>query len=176
MKKDQKIQAVEVYVGIFEKPGIFLMDFKGLDVTEMTELRRKLREADVSLRVVKNTLAKRALDQVGVTGLHDYFVGPVGVAWSQENVAAPARVILKFIKDHEKGVIKAGLVDGVVVEENDIEAISMLPTKLELQAKVASALNAPMVALARTVNALPQKLAMTVNALRAKKEEEPEAA
>ena len=121
MNKDQKIEAVEMYVGIFEKPGIYLMDFKGLDVMEMTELRRKLREADVSLRVVKNTLAKRALDKVGVAGLHDYFVGPVGVAWSQEDVAAPARVILKFIKDHKKGAITVGLVDGAVVDSGELD-------------------------------------------------------
>jgi large subunit ribosomal protein L10 len=176
MKREQKIQAVEEYVGIFEKPGIFLMDFKGLDVTEMTELRRKLREADVSLRVVKNTLAKRALDEAKVAGLHEYFAGPVGVAWAQDDVAAPARVILKFIKEHDKGVIKVGMIDGAVVTDKEIVAISKLPSKHELQAKVASALNAPLVSLARTVNALPQKLAMTVNALKAKKEEEANAA
>ncbi len=172
MHKDQKVQIVEEYLGIFEKPGIYLMDFKGLNVAEMTELRTKLREADVSMRVVKNTLAKRALDQIGITGLHDYLVGPVGVLWTQDDIAAPARVVLKFIKDHEKGTVKAGLVDGTVVPGDRIEAISKLPSKKQLQARVASALNAPIVKLARVLNAMPQKLAATVKALEDKRSAE----
>lgn len=171
MMRDQKVQVVEEYVGMFEKPGVYLMDFTGLNVAELTELRRKLRDADVSLRVVKNTLAKRALQQLGIESFKGFFVGPIGVVYSSDSVT-PAKVLLDFLKTHDKMKIKAGYVDGKVVNNMEIEAISKLPTKLELQARVASALNAPIVKLARTLNALPVKLALTVKALGDKKAEE----
>ena len=164
MTKEQKIQVVEEYVGIFDKPGIYLMDFRGLNVTEMTELRGKLCEANVSMRVVKNTLAKRALERVGIESLQRFFVGPVGVIWSEDSVT-PARLLLSFIKEYEKGTIKAALLDGSLVTDNEIEAVSKLPTKQELQAKLASALNAPSVKIARALNAVPEKFARLIKAL-----------
>ena len=170
MTKKQKIQIVEEYVGMFDKPGVYLMDFRGLNVIEMTELRRKLREADVSMRVVKNTLARRALKQAGIESLDSFFVGPIGVVWSQEDSVTPARVLTRFIKGHEKGTIKAGLVDGALVTGNELEAISVLPTKRELHTKVVSVLNAPIVRFARALNAVPEKFTRTVNALKEKKE------
>lgn len=172
MKKDQKVQIVEEYVGIFEKPGIYLMDFTGLNVAEITDLRRKLRESSVSMRVVKNTLAKRALKQLGNDSLDEYLVGPIGVAYSAEDAVAPAKILLDFRKSHDKMTIKVGYVDGKVVDEMAISAISKLPSKLELQAKLASVLNAPIVKLARTLNAAPVKLALTIKALEEKKSKE----
>ncbi len=172
MKKDQKVQIVEEYVGIFEKPGIYLMDFTGLNVAEITDLRRKLRESSVSMRVVKNTLAKRALKQLGNDSLDKYLVGPIGVAYSAEDAAAPAKILLDFRKNHDKMTIKIGYVDGRVVDEKAIDAISKLPSKLELQAKLAYVLNAPIVKLARTLNAAPVKLALTIKALEEKKSKE----
>jgi len=171
MTREQKIQVVEEYVGIFEKPGVYLMDFTGLNVAEMTELRRKLREANVSMRVVKNTLAKRALQQLGNEGLEEYFIGPVGVVYSQEDSVMPAKVLLDFLKEHDKGTVRAGLVDGKIVGDDEIEAISKLPGRQELYAMVASGLNAPMVKLARALNALPVKLALVVKALGEKQAE-----
>ena len=168
MTRDEKIQIVQEYVGMFDKPGVYLMDFTGLNVAEITQLRSKLRAADVSMRVVKNTLAKRALKELGNDSLDNYFVGPVGVVYSAEDSAAPAKVLLDFLKDHEDIVVKAGFVDGKVVGETEIKAISKLPTKHELQTMVASTLNAPIVKLARVLNALPVKLARTVKALEEK--------
>ncbi len=172
MTREEKVKVVEEYLGIFESPGIYLMDFTGLNVAEISGLRRKLREGDVSMRVVKNTLAKRALSEIGNDGLDNYLVGPVGVVYSSEDSVIPARLLIDYIKDVEKGEIKAGLVDGQVVGVDEITAISKLPTKLELQAKIASALNAPIVKMAQTLNALPVKFARTVQALADKKAEE----
>ena len=172
MTKDQKIQIIEEYIGFFDKPGVYLMDFKGLNVAEITELRKKLRSANVSMRVVKNTLANRALQQMGIEMLNGYVIGPTGVVWSPEDSTVPARVLLEFIKKYKKGTIKVGLIDGVLFKENEIEAISKLPTKNELYAIVASTLNAPIVKLARSLNAVPVKFVRTVDALREKKSEE----
>ena len=174
MNKEQKQQVVEEFIGIFDKPGVYLMDFKGLNVAEMTELRSMLRKANVSMRVVKNTLAKRALKRLdaGIDGLDSYLVGPTGVVWSQlphdEDSVTPARILLEFLKKYDKGTVKAGLVDGCVVTENEIKTISKLPTKQELYAQVASALNAPIVKLAQTLNAVPVKFVRTIDALRVK--------
>ena len=172
MDRDQKVQVIEEYVGIFEKPGVYLMDFTGLNVAEMTELRRKLRSADVSMRVVKNTLAKRALKEMGNESLDSFFVGPVGVVYSAEDSVAPAKVLLEFMKKNEKGTIRVGLVDGKLVNDKEVEAISKLPSKFELQTMMATALNAPLVKLARILNALPVKFALTVKALGGKKSKE----
>ena len=169
MKKEEKQQVVEEFIGIFDKPGVYLMDFKGLNVAEITELRSRLREANVSMKVVKNTLAKRALKSVGITGLDSYLVGPTGIVWSKEDSVTPARVLLDFLKKHDKGTIKAGLVDGAVMKDNDIVTLSNLPSKQELYAKVASVLNAPIVKLAMVLNGIPVKFVRTVDALREKR-------
>ena len=172
MKKEEKQQVVDEFIGVFGESGVYLMDFKGLNVAEITELRSLLREANVSMRVVKNTLAKRALEGAGVKGLDEFFVGPTSVVWSQEDAITPARVLLDFLKKCNKGVVKAGYVDGTVFGEQDVDKLSKLPTKKELYGQVASVLAAPMVKLARTMNALPVKLVRTVDALREKQEQE----
>jgi len=170
MRKEEKSRVVNEFVEIFSEPGIYLMDFKGLNVWEITELRARLREANVSMRVVKNTLALRALKEAGIENFNDFFVGPTSVIWSKEDSIAPARLLLEFMKKYNKGTIKAALIEGKVVKDTDVEKISNLPTRLELQAKVASTLNAPIVRLALSLNALPLKLGQLVNTLREKKE------
>ena len=172
MDKERKIQVVEEYVSIFEKPGIYLMEYQGMNVAEITELRVSLLKANVSMRVLRNSLAKRALKQVGIESLDSYFDGPVSVVWSQEDSIAPAREILKFIEEHNKGSIKVGLVDGSLITGKDIEAISKLPTKIELQVKLVSTLNAPLVNLAQVLNALPTKFARIIDTVREEKSKE----
>ena len=130
-----------------------------------------LRKANVSMQVVKNTLAKRALASVGITGLDEYFIGPTSVIWSQEDSITPASILLDFVKKYNKGTVKAGLIDGTIFEEDAIAAISKLPTKHELYARTASALAAPITKLARVLNALPVKFVRTVDALREQKEQ-----
>jgi len=172
MKREEKVNVVQEYVGIFESPGVYLMDFTGINVAEITGLRRKLRDGNVSMRVVKNTLAKRALGKIGNDGLDSFFVGPVGVVYSADDTVTPAKLLLDFLKEAQKGEVKAGLVDGVVVDVKEVEAISKLPTKKELHGLVASALNAPIVKMARSLNALPIKLAQTLQALADKNADE----
>ncbi len=174
MDKQQKSMVIEEFVGVFASPGIYLMDFKGMTVAQITALRSSLREANVSMRVVKNTLAKRALKGAGVKNFDSYFTGPTGVVWSTEDSIVPARVLLDFLKknDKVKATVKAGLVDGSVIDGSQMDAVSKLPTKHELQAQVAGVLNAPLVKFARVLNAMPVKFVRTVDALRAKRSEE----
>ena len=171
MRKEEKQEIVEEFIGIFDKPGVYLMDFKGLNVAEITELRSKLREASVSMRVVKNTLAKRALEKAGIDGFDGYFTGPTGVVWSHEDSIAPSRILLEYLKKFKKGSIKAGLIEGTVFGDDEINTISKLPTKQELYQQTASVLVAPIVMLARTLNSIPLKFVKTVDALRVKNEQ-----
>jgi len=173
MNKDEKSKLIGEFTSVFGSPGVYLMDFKGLNVAEITELRSKLREANISMKVVKNTLAKRALKEAGVENFDSFFTGPTGVVWSREDSIIPARLLLDFLKNRNKGSIKAGLVDGAVMRSDQMELVSKLPTKHELYGHVASALNAPIVKLARTLNAMPTKFVRTVDALREKKSTEP---
>jgi len=172
MKKEQKKQIIKDFVEIFSESGFYLMNFKGLNVSEITELRSMLREANASMRVVKNTLARRALKQAGMESLDSFFVGPTGVIWSEEDSITPARVFTQFFKKHEKGAIKAGLIDGTLVKDYEIERICKLPNKHGLYANVASSLNAPIVKLARILNAVPKKFVRIVDAVRDKKASE----
>lgn len=173
MEKQKKNIVIEEFVGVFSSPGVYLMDFKGMTVAQITELRSKLREAHVSMKVVKNTLAKRALRGAGVENFDSYFIGPTGVVWSTEDSIIPVRVLLDYLKknDKVKATVKAGLLDGSVVDGSQMEAVSKLPTKRELHAQVAAALNAPIVKLARTLNAVPSKFVRTVDALREQRSE-----
>lgn len=168
MNKQEKNMVIEEFVGVFSSPGVYLMDFKGLNVSEITELRKKLREANISMRVVKNTLAIRALSGAGIKEFDRFFTGPTGVVWSKEDSIIPARLLLEFLKKHEKATLKAGLVDGMVVPASRMDAVSKLPTKRELRAQVASALNAPIIRLALVLNAMPIRFVRTIGALREK--------
>jgi len=150
MKKETKVEVVKEFVGIFSEPGVYLLDFKGLNVAQITELRSLLRDSKVSMRVVKNTLAKRALQEAGVKNLDEYFAGPTGVIWSEDSVT-PAKILIDFLKKYNKGTLKAGLIEGSVFGDKDIDKFPNFRAKLELYAKVASVLNAPMVKLARTL-------------------------
>ncbi len=168
MNRNEKDMVIEEFIGVFGLPGVYLMDFKGLNVAEITELRSKLRDSNISMRVVKNTLAKRALTGAGISGFDQFFTGPTGIIWSREDSITPARVLIEFLKKHEKATLKAGLVDGAVIPASQMDAVSKLPTKHELHAQVAGVLKAPIVKLARTLNAVPTTFVRTVDALREK--------
>lgn len=174
MDRQEKNLVIEEFVGVFTSPGIYLMDFKGMTVLQITELRSKLREANVSMRVIKNTLAKRALKGAGIENFDSYFTGPTGVIWSKEDSITPARVILDYLKknDKVKATVKAGLIEGSVIDGSQMDAVSKLPTKRELHAQVAGVLNAPIAKFARVLNAMPVKFVRTVDALREKRSEE----
>jgi large subunit ribosomal protein L10 len=172
MLKQEKVKVIEEFVGVFKEPGFYLMDFKGLNVAQITELRSALREARVSMQVVKNTLALRALAEAGITGIDSYFAGPTGIIWSAEDAITPVKVLSEFLKKYDKGSIKAGMVEGTLVTATDMDRLVKLPGKKELYAKVASALSSPLSKLAWSLNAVPSKMVQTIEALRVKRESE----
>lgn len=145
-------------------------EYRGLTVEEMTNLRREARSGGVYLRVVKNTLAKRAVEGTEYECMKDSLKGPLILAFSQEDPGGAARVIDKFSKDHDKLVVKAVSIGGKLLGPADIKAVASLPTKDEAIAQLMSVMQAPIAKLARTLNEVPGKLVRTLAAVKDQKE------
>ncbi|MGN1277681.1 MAG: 50S ribosomal protein L10 [Floccifex sp.] len=135
--------------------SVVVCEYRGLSVAEVTELRRALRKEDVEMTVYKNAIARRAAEKLGYEGFGDTLVGPNALAFGKDAVA-PARVLAKFAKTHDKLVLKNGIVDGVVMDETAIKTLSNLPNKEGMLAKFASCLNAPVIKFAMTIKALAE--------------------
>lgn len=131
-----------------------LVDYRGLTVSEDTELRRKLREANVEYSVVKNTLTRFAAKEVGLGELDEMLNGPTSLAFSDSDPVAPAKVISDFAKNNEKVEIKAGFLDGKVITLDEIKTLANTPSRDTLIAKIMGSLNAPISNLVRTLQAL----------------------
>ena len=135
--------------------SVVLVEYRGLSVKDVTELRRALREEDVDFKVYRNAIARRAAEKVGQDEFAKTLIGPNALAFGKDPVA-PARVLAKFAKDHEALVLKTGIVDGAMVDEATIQKLSSLPNKEGMLAKFASCLNAPVIKFAMTVKALAE--------------------
>ncbi len=131
-----------------------IVDYRGLTVEEDTNLRRKLREAGVEYKVVKNTLTRFAANEVGLSGLDDQLNGPTSLAISTDDPVAPAKVISEFAKDNECLKIKAGFLDGNVISLEEINTLAKTPSRETLIAAIMGSLNAPISKLVRTLQAL----------------------
>ena len=128
-------------------------EYRGLSVAEVTELRRALRAEGVEMKVYKNTLASIAADNAGFGELKDSLTGPNAIAFGED---AAARVMANFAKKHEALVLKAGIVEGKVVDTNTIKELSALPNREGMLSMLLSVLNAPVTSFARAVNAVAE--------------------
>lgn len=144
-------------------------EYRGLTVAEMTALRVAARNADVYLKVVKNTLAKRAVEGTEFECMRDSFAGPLVLAFSREDPGAAARVIKGFAKEHEKLVAVAVAIGGELYDASDIDRVASLPTLDEARAQLLSMLQAPMSQLVRT---LAEPAAMLARTLQARAEQD----
>lgn len=147
-------------------------DYRGLTVSEMTELRQKARETGVYLKVVRNTLAKRAVEGTEYACLNDALVGPTILAFSQEDPGAAARLIKDFAKDHQALEVKALSVGGELYGAADIDLLAKLPTRDEAISMLMSVMQAPITKFVRTANEVPSKFVRVVAAVKDKKEQE----
>ena len=112
---EMKSQLVAEYTAQFkESASLVVVDYRGLTVAEVTELRQQLRAEGVEFKVLKNNISRRAVTAAGFEGLSEAFVGPTAVAYSKEDVVAPARVLYNFAKEHDALELKAGLIEGSV--------------------------------------------------------------
>lgn len=155
----------------FSKSRIVIVtDYKGLDVMTMNDLRRKLRDVGVEYKVVKNTLLIRASDDTDAALIRDHFKGPSAIALAFDDPVSPAKVLTEFAKAHEKLEIKAGVMNGKVLELEAIKALSKLPSREVLLAQVLSTMNAVPTSFVRALSDLPRKLLNVLNAIKEQKE------
>ncbi|WP_423831536.1 50S ribosomal protein L10 [Streptococcus equinus] len=134
--------------------SIVVVDSRGLTVEQDTVLRRNLRENGVEFKVIKNSILTRAAEKAGLDGMKDLFVGPSAVAFSNEDVVAPAKVINDFAKDAEVLEIKGGAIEGAVSSKEEIVALASLPSREGLLSMLLSVLQAPVRNVALAVKAV----------------------
>ena len=150
--------------------GVVLLDYRGLTVGEVTALRKKLREAGVEYRVLKNTLVKLAADQVGIEGLEAYLHGPTAVAFGYDDPVMPAKILADFVKAAKKTEIKSGLVGKDVISAAGVADLANLPSKEVLVAKLLGTMNAPATRLASVLNGPMRALAIALGAIAEQKQ------
>lgn len=131
-----------------------LADYRGLTVEQDTALRGKLREAGVDYTVVKNNLTRFAVNEAGMNELDAFLKGPTALATSADDVVAPAKVLVEFAKENEALEIKAGFVDGKVIDVDEVKVYAAIPSKDVLISKMLGSLQSPISALARTLQAI----------------------
>jgi len=154
----EKMQLVSDVAGkMKECAATLLTDYRGLTVAEVTELRKKLREAGVEFRVVKNTLIRRATAMAELTELDAHLTGPTAIAFSKDDAVAPAKVIMEFAKTNENLKVKAGVVEGKVVGIDQIKALADLPSREGLLSMLLSVLQAPIRNFALAVKAVAEQ-------------------
>ena len=149
--------------------SVIVAEYRGLNVERVTQLRSKARKSGVWLRVLKNTLARRAVKGTPFEKLSDQMVGPLMYGISQDPVAG-AKVLSEFAKENELFVIKAGAMPNAVMSAQDIKALSQLPSREELLSKLLGTMQAPVAKLVRTMNEVPSKFVRTLAAYRDSKE------
>src|SRR5262245_54010707 len=142
---------------------VLVAEYRGLDVERVTQLRSKARKSGVYLRVLKNTLARRAVKGTPFEKLSEQMVGPLMYGISQDPVAG-AKVLSEFAKENELFVIKAGAMPNAVMSASDIKALAQLPSREQLIATLLGTLQAPMAKLVRTLNEVPGKFVRTLAA------------
>lgn len=154
----QKAQQVEEVTAKFrESSCAVITDYRGLNVAQVTQLRKTLRESGVEFRVIKNSLLRRATAQAELSELDEHFAGPTAIAFSKDDVIAPAKILTEFAKKNENLVVKAGVVEGKVVGFDQIKALSDLPSREGLLSMLLSVLQAPVRNFALAVKAVSEK-------------------
>jgi large subunit ribosomal protein L10 len=166
---EKKAVVEEVAAKVAAAQAIVLAEYRGLEVGNMTELRRKARRSGVYLRVLKNTLARRAVKDTPFAKLADQMVGPLVYGISSDPVAT-AKVMNEFARGNDKFVIKAGAMPNAVISAKEVVALALLPSREELLAKLMATMQAPVAQFVRTLNEVPSKFVRTLAAVRDAKE------
>jgi large subunit ribosomal protein L10 len=161
----------EVSAQVKRAQAIVVAEYRGLEVAEMTDLRKKARGSGVYLRVLKNTLVRRAVAETPFAGLSEKMVGPLAYGFSSDPVKV-AKVLHEFAKSNDKFVIKAGAMPNLVMSPKDVANLATMPSREELIAKLLGTMQAPITKLARTLNEVPARFVRTVAAVRDQKQKQ----
>jgi large subunit ribosomal protein L10 len=171
MNRDQKAVAIaEIAAHIDESQAIFAVDYRGITVPQAAELRAKLREADATFKVVKNSLTERAADQAGAETLKELLAGPTALTFVRGDVATAAKAIADYARATQLLPFKGGLLDGAPLDPDQIRSISRLPSREALYGQLVGVVASPVSGLVRTLSALVSGLAVALGQVREKKE------
>ncbi|MEW5924632.1 MAG: 50S ribosomal protein L10 [Candidatus Zixiibacteriota bacterium] len=166
MPKTEKVTVVEeVRKFLEESNSIFITDYSGLNVEDITILRKNLREKSVKYLVAKNTLVKIAAKDAGLENIVQFLSGPTAIAFGVDDPAIPAKILYDSYKDKEKPIIKAFVLDKELYKGSDIVRLAELPSREILLAQLIGAIESPFQALMGSVNAVMQELVATIDAL-----------
>src|SRR5258706_14122046 len=157
----------EVVAKLAGAQAVIVAEYRGLNVEKVTQLRSRARKSGLYLRVLKNTLARRAVKGTPFEKLSEQMVGPLMYGISQDPVAG-AKVLPAFAKDNEKFVIRGGAMPNLLISVKDVKALAALPSREELLAKLVGTMQAPIVKLVRTMNEVPGKFVRGLAAVRDK--------
>ncbi len=164
-RQEKAVKLEEVSAMVARAKAIVVAEYRGLDVESVTRLRRQARGQGVQLRVLKNTLARRAVTGTPFAGLSDHLVGPLVYGMGPDPVAV-AKVLSGFAKDNEKLVVKAGAMADFVMDGKAVKALATMPSREELLAKLMATMRAPTEQFVRTLNEVPARLVRTLAAVR----------
>jgi large subunit ribosomal protein L10 len=171
MNRQQKAAKVEEVSALVAKAHtIVVAEYRGLDVGSVTKLRKQARGEGVQLRVLKNTLARRAVSGTPFAGLSDKLVGPLVYGFSADPVAA-AKVLAAFAKDNDKLVLKGGAMPNFVMDGAGVKSLATMPSRDELLARLMATMQAPIGQFVRTLNEVPARFVRTLAAVRDAKEQ-----
>ena len=166
MPTEVKEQVVERLIDRLQGiQGLVLADFTGLSVADTTEFRRRCREANLQYTVVKNRLAKRAVEEVGLSDLSDYLRGPTGLLLTQEDPISPIRLIAAFEKEFGRPSVKVGWIEGEIVDKENVKRLATLPSREELIARAVAGIGGPLSGFVGTLSALLQSLVGTIDSI-----------
>lgn len=171
LSRAQKEEMVSGYEGGFSTaPHAFLLSFSGISVPQITDLRSRIRQGGGHYEVVKNRLALRAVQGTALESLAAHFQGPTAVAYSADDAVSLAKVLTDFAKEVPAIELKAGLVEGQLVEGEEIKAIASLPSREQLVAKLLFLMQSPVSRFVRCLGAIPRQFVVVLDEVRKEKE------
>jgi large subunit ribosomal protein L10 len=171
MNRDQKAAAIaEIATHIDESQAVFAVDYRGITVAQVAELRATLRQSDATFKVVKNSLTERAADQVGADALKDFLAGPTALTFVRGDVATAAKVVADYARSTQLLPFKGGLMDGATLDVEQIRTLSKLPSREVLYGQLVGVVASPIGGLVRSLNALIGGLAVALGQVNVKKE------
>jgi large subunit ribosomal protein L10 len=171
MNRDQKAAAIaEIAAHIDESQAVFAVDYRGISVPQVAELRSKLREADATFKVVKNSLTERAADEVGAETLKALLEGPTALTFVRGDIATAAKAVADYARATQLLPFKGGLMGGAALDPEQIRSLSRLPSREVLYGQLVGVVASPISGLVRTLGALVSGLAVALEQVREKKE------
>lgn len=168
-RPDKEAQVAELVDNFSEAKSLIITDYLGLDVSEVTELREKLREAGVNYKVVKNTLARIAAEKAELDNINEYIIGPTAIAFGIEDVVSPAKVLVEFAKEHEKLEIKCGVLKGQVINMEKVKSLADIPSREVLLAKAFASMKSPISGLVNVLQGNIRGLVQVLNQIKEQK-------